>query len=61
LIDVLIRFMPEYVAVLLHLQPSSQLEAVFSFTLFSLEIPEPLPKRSAAKFWVRFVLLIDFY
>jgi hypothetical protein len=60
LIDVLIRFMPEYVDVLLHLQPSSNLEAVFSFTLFSLEIPEPLPKRSAAKFWVCFNILPPF-
>jgi hypothetical protein len=52
LIDVLSRFMPNYVTILLQLQPSSQLEAVFRFVLYCLEIPEPLPKRSAASFWV---------
>jgi hypothetical protein len=53
LIEVLERAIPHWISLLLQLQPSSQVEAVLNFTILALEISEPLPKRSAANFWVR--------
>jgi hypothetical protein len=53
LIEVLERAIPNWISLLLQLQPSSQVEAVLNFTILTLEVSEPLPKRSAANFWVR--------
>jgi len=52
IIDVLTRFMPDYIYVLLQLQPVSQVETILGFTINAIEVPEPLPKRSALTFWV---------
>jgi hypothetical protein len=51
LIEVLERFMPRYTGVFFTLPPED-LETLFSFPLECLGIPEPLPKRAAAQFWV---------
>jgi hypothetical protein len=51
LLDILERFMPRYTSVFFTLsQPD--LETLFTFPLECLAIPEPLPKRAAAGFWV---------
>lgn len=46
--------------VLLQLQPTSDLEFFFYFSLKVLEGKEPLPKGSAADFWVSIPLLPPF-
>jgi hypothetical protein len=51
LLDVMERFMPRYTKVFFTLQ-QDDLETLFSFPLECLAIPEPLPKRAAAQFWV---------
>jgi hypothetical protein len=50
-IDLLYRLIPTYVNNLLSHQPSS-LEFLFVFTLKALTGSDPLPKISAADFWV---------
>jgi hypothetical protein len=52
LIEVLTRFMPKYTNVLLGILSQPDLELLFNFPLSCLGIPEYLPKRSAAQFWV---------
>lgn len=54
LIEVLERTIPNWITLFLQLQPSSQVEAVLNFTILALEVSEPLPKRAAASFWVRY-------
>jgi hypothetical protein len=56
LLDILERYMPRYTAVFFDL-PQSELEALFSFPLECLAVPEPLPKRAAAQFWTAFLAL----
>jgi hypothetical protein len=51
-IEFLIRLLPKYSHVLLNHQPSSSLEFIFMFTLKALAGSDPLPKQSAAEFWV---------
>jgi hypothetical protein len=53
LLDVLTRFMPRYVHILLETSSNMlDLELLFNFPLLCLSIPEHLPQRSAAQFWV---------
>ncbi|KAI9837899.1 MAG: hypothetical protein M1838_004716 [Thelocarpon superellum] len=58
-IDVVRRFIPRFLNVLLGLKPDRSLEHVFLFTLDCLRGHELLPKRSAATFWAAFVVLVD--
>ncbi|KAF2404140.1 hypothetical protein EJ06DRAFT_503151 [Trichodelitschia bisporula] len=56
IIDVLARYMPAYTPVLLGWSVGPAVsDAVLTFTLSCLDIPEPLPKRSAAAFWDSFL------
>jgi hypothetical protein len=57
MIDVLTRFMPRYVNVLLQVPSPENLERLFGFPLGCLVVPEYLPKRSAAQFWAAFFTL----
>ena len=50
-IDVLARFMPRYINVLLS-QEGPVLETILMFVVYAVRIPEPLPKKAACKFWV---------
>jgi hypothetical protein len=52
LIRVLSAFMPKYVNVILGLQPQEDVALLFQFVGTVLSVPEPLPKRTAAAFWV---------
>ena len=52
-VDFLARLLPRYVDVILGMEPKSSLEEMFFFALKCLTVREPLPKRSAASFWVR--------
>jgi hypothetical protein len=52
IIEMLTRFMPDYIYVLLQLQPVSHVETILGLTISAIEVPEPLPKRSALNFWV---------
>jgi hypothetical protein len=52
LMEVLERTVPHWIGFLLQLQPSSQVEQILGFSIATLEISEPLPKRSAINFWV---------
>jgi hypothetical protein len=54
LIEVLTRYMPQYTNVLLQSPSQEQLELLFTFTLHCLIVPEYLPKRKSAEFWVSF-------
>ena len=54
-IDFLDRLIPRYLSLLLQLQPSSTLEKNLLFTLKCLTCSDPLPKRSAATFWISMV------
>jgi hypothetical protein len=56
LIEVITRFMPRYINVLLGTLSQPDLELLFNFPLLCLGIPEYLPKRTAAQFWVRISL-----
>ncbi|EPE07056.1 importin [Ophiostoma piceae UAMH 11346] len=49
--------MQKNAAALLRLEPSSQLEYFFMFTLKVLDGNEPLPKAAAAEFWSTFITL----
>lgn len=53
LIEVLTRYMPQYTNVLLETPSPEDLLTLFTFTLDCLIVPEYLPKRKAAEFWVR--------
>lgn len=52
-IDFIQRIMTRYPEALLQIQPTSDLEFFFMFTLRVLDGTEPLPKSSACDFWVR--------
>jgi hypothetical protein len=51
LIEVLTRFMPRYVGAMTSLDVPD-LEVLFNFPMICLGIPEHLPQRAAAQFWV---------
>lgn len=51
-IDFIQRIMSRYPEALLQIQPTSDLEFFFMFTLRVLDGTEPLPKNSACDFWV---------
>ena len=51
LLDILERFMPRYTTVFFELD-HRDFQALLNFPLECLAIPEPLPKRAAASFWV---------
>jgi len=53
LIEMLARFMPNFINAILQLQPVNKVETVLGFTIKAIELPDPLPKRSALLFWVR--------
>lgn len=52
LIEVLTRFMPKYTDVLLETPGQEDLSYLLNFTMQCLIVPEYLPKRKAAEFWV---------
>lgn len=52
LIEVLTRFMPKYTNVLLETPSQEDLSYLLNFTMQCLTVPEYLPKRKAAEFWV---------
>lgn len=52
LIEVLTRFMPKYTDVLLETPSQEDLSYLLTFTMQCLIVPEYLPKRKAAEFWV---------
>ncbi|QDS70297.1 hypothetical protein FKW77_008081 [Venturia effusa] len=52
LIEVLTRFMPKYTDVLLETLGQEDLSYLLNFTVQCLIVPEYLPKRKAAEFWV---------
>lgn len=58
LIEVLTRYMPQYTNVLLQAPSQENLSQLFNFTLNCLIVPEYLPKRKSAEFWVSFPHLI---
>lgn len=51
-IDFVTRLLNKRPVTLLQLEPSSAAEFLFLFTLQVLDGKEPLPKASAAEFWV---------
>jgi hypothetical protein len=51
LTEIIERFMPRYTSIFFTL-PSGDLDTLFSFPIECLAVPEPLPKRAAAQFWV---------
>jgi hypothetical protein len=59
ILEVLTRYMPRYVNVLLQTSAvPADLEALFSFPLVCLGVPEHLPQRSATQFWVSPLALV---
>lgn len=52
LIEVLTRFMPKYTDVLLGTPSQEDLACLLNFTMQCLIVPEYLPKRKAAEFWL---------
>jgi hypothetical protein len=52
LIEVLTRYMPQYTNVLLQAPSQENLSQLFNFALNCLIVPEYLPKRKSAEFWV---------
>jgi hypothetical protein len=58
LIEVLTRLMPRYVGVMTSLD-IIDLEVLFNFPMICLSIPEHLPQRAAAQFWVSLCLFWD--
>lgn len=51
-IDFLYRLLPRYAHVVVNHEPSISMEFIFMFTLKALTGRDPLPKASAADFWV---------
>ncbi|KZF19191.1 ARM repeat-containing protein [Xylona heveae TC161] len=58
-VDVIMRFIPRYINVLLNLEVQDGLERLFAFILDCLRGDDILPKRSAASFWAAFVSQTD--
>jgi hypothetical protein len=52
IISVLVKCVPTYIDLLLHLEPADHVKTMFDFLIRAVEIPEPLPKREALSFWV---------
>ncbi|KAG9232755.1 armadillo-type protein [Amylocarpus encephaloides] len=57
-IDFLTRLLPKNLSALMSLQPPSDLEYLFMFTLKAITGTEPLPKTAAADFWSTFIGLL---